>query len=76
MNSRTFIWNTSNTTFWIRKNNALLNLINYQPDIDKVDLFTKDPYGVKYELLIKKSEKIGLMHHGNLKAFVEYSNDM
>ena len=44
MNSRTFIWNTSNATFWIRKNNALLNLIDYQPDIDKVDLFTKDPY--------------------------------
>ena len=26
------------------KTNALLNLINNQPDIDKIYLYTKDPY--------------------------------
>ena len=25
-----------------------LNLINNQPDIDKIDLYAKDPYEVKY----------------------------
>ena len=28
--------------------NALLNLINNQPDIDKISLYAKDPYEVKY----------------------------
>ena len=26
------------------KRNALLNLINYQPDIDQIYLYAKDPY--------------------------------
>ena len=30
------------------KTNALLNLINNQPDIDKIHLYAKDPYEVKY----------------------------
>ena len=30
------------------KTNALLNLINNQPDIDKVNLYVKDPYEAKY----------------------------
>ena len=30
------------------KTNALLNLINYQPDIDKIYLYAKDPYEAKY----------------------------
>ena len=29
------------------KTNALLNLINYQPDIDKIYLHAKDPYEAK-----------------------------
>ena len=44
--------------FWIRKTNALLNLINNQPDIDKIYLYAKDPYEVKYQYLIKKREKV------------------
>ena len=36
------------------KTNALLNLINNQPDIDKIDLYGKDPYEAKYQYLIKK----------------------
>ena len=31
-----------------RKKNTLSNLINHQPDIDKVYLYAKDPYEAKY----------------------------
>ena len=31
------------------KTNALLNLINNQPDTDKIYLYAKDPYGKKYQ---------------------------
>ena len=34
------------------KTNALLNLINDQPDIDKMYLYAKDPYEAKYQYLI------------------------
>ena len=33
------------------KTNALLNLINNQPDIDKIYLYAKDPYEDKYQFL-------------------------
>ena len=58
------------------KTNALLNLINNQPDIDKIYLDVKDPYEAKYQYLIKKREKVGLDHFNDPKAFIEYSNDM
>ena len=58
------------------KTNALLNLINNQPDIDKIHLYAKDPYEAKYKYLINKREKVGLKHYDGLKAFIEYSNDM
>ena len=53
------------------KTNTLLNLINNQPDIDKIYL-----YEPKYQFLIKKRESIGLKHFNDPKAFIEYSNDM
>ena len=59
-----------------RKTNALLNLIKNQPDIDKIYLYAKDPYEVKYHYLINKSEKVGICHINDPKAFIEYSNDM
>ena len=31
------------------KTNTLLNLINNQPDIDKIYLYAKDPYETKYQ---------------------------
>ena len=34
--------------------NALLNLINNQPNIDKIYLYAKDPYEAKYQFLINK----------------------
>ena len=59
-----------------RKTNALLNLINNQPDIDKIYLYAKNPYEAKYQYLIKKREKVGLDHFDEIKTFIEYSNDM
>ena len=53
-----------------------MNLINNQPDIHKIYLYTKDHYETKYQYLIKKKEKVGLNHFNDLKAFMEYSNDM
>ena len=31
------------------KTNALVNLINDQPDVDKIYLYAKDPYETKYQ---------------------------
>ena len=36
------------------KTNVLLNLINNQPDIDKIYLYAKDPDKAKYQYLNKK----------------------
>ena len=58
------------------KTNALLNLINEQPDIDKIYLYAKDPYEPKYQFLINKRESTGLKHYGDSKVFIEYSNKM
>ena len=58
------------------KSNALLNLINNQPDIDKIYLHAKDPYEKKYQYLINKRKKVGINHFNDPKAFMEYSNDM
>ena len=58
------------------KTNALLNLINNQPDIDKIYLYAKDPYEAKYQFLINKGESTGLKHFNDTKAFIEYSHDM
>ena len=58
------------------KTNVLLNLINNQPDIDKIYLYAKDPYEIKYQYLINKREKAALDHFDDPKDFMEYSNDM
>ena len=39
---------------------VLLSLISHQPDIDKNYLHAKDSNKVKYQLLIKKWESVGL----------------
>ena len=56
------------------KTNALLNLINHQPDLDKIYLFVKDPYELKYQSkdqknLINKRQNVGLKHLNDSKAF-------
>ena len=53
-----------------------MNLINNQPDIDKIYLYAKDPYEAKYQYLINKREKVGLDRFKDPKAFLGYSNDM
>ena len=56
--------------------NALLNLINHQPDIDKIYFYVIDPYEAKYQLLINKRESAALKHFNDPEAFTEYSTDM
>ena len=58
------------------KTNLLLNLIENQPDIDKLYLYVKDPYESKYQYLINKRESVGINHFNDSKAFIDYSNDM
>ena len=53
-----------------------MNLIENQPDIDKICLYAKDPYEEKYQLLINTRESVGLNHFNDPKAFIEYPNDM
>ena len=53
-----------------------MNLIEDQPDIDKIYLHAKDPYEAKYQYLIKIREKVGIDHHNDPRAYIEYSNDM
>ena len=50
---------------------SLFILISHQPDIDKIDLYAKDPYKAKYQFLINKLESTGLNHFNDLKAFIE-----
>ena len=57
------------------KKNALLNLINNEPDIDKIYLYAKDPYEAKYQLIINKRESTGLKYLNDSKGFTEYSSD-
>ena len=58
------------------KTSALFNLINNEPDTDNIYLFAKDPYEVKYQLLINKRESNSLKYLNNPEAFIEYSNEM
>ena len=43
--------------------NSLLNLINHEPDIDKIFLHAE-------------AEDVGIKHWNDSKAFIEYSNNM
>ena len=58
------------------KTNVLLNFIENQPDIDKIYLHAKDPYEAKYQYSINKREGVGIDSFNDLKAFIQYSNDM
>ena len=58
------------------KTNVLLNLIENQPDIEKIYLYAKDPHDIKYQYLINKGEGEGRDHFHDPRAFIEYSNDM
>ena len=58
------------------KTNILLNLIENEPDIDKIYLYAKDPYEAKYQYLVNKRKSVSINHFNDPKAFLEYSNDM
>ena len=55
---------------------TLLNLVNHEPDIDKIILYVKDPYEVRYQFLINKRKSKGSKHFYDTKVFIEYSNNM
>ena len=58
------------------KTNVLLNVIENQPNIDKIYLQAKDPYEAKYQYLINKREGVDIDHFNDPKAFIDYSIDM
>ena len=41
------------------KTNALVNLINHEPDIDKKFLYAKDLFEAKYQFIINKRKSTG-----------------
>ena len=51
-----------------KKIDPLLNLINHEPGIDEIYLYTKDPNEAKYQLLINKQESMGLKNFNDSKA--------
>ena len=53
-----------------------MNLIENQPDIDKIYLYAKLPHEAKDQYLINKRENAGINHFNYPKPFIEYSNDM
>ena len=61
---------------WIRKINALLNLIIHQPEIDKTFLYFADWFEVKCQLLINKREIVCLKHCNDPKGFLPHSYNM
>ena len=58
------------------KTNVLLNLIENQPDINKIYLYAKEPYKAKYQYLVNTRESVGINYFNDPKAFIEYSNYM
>ena len=54
----------------------MLNLINHEPDIDKIYLYAKDLYEAKYQLLIDKRKNTELNYLNESQAFIEYTNDI
>ena len=54
----------------------MLNLINHEPDIDKIYLYAKDLYEAKYQLLIDKRKNTELNYLNDSQAFIEYTNDI
>ena len=53
-----------------------MNLIENQPNIEKIYLHAKDPYEGKYQYLLNKKEGVSTDNFNDCKAFIKYSNDM
>ena len=73
-NTWSSVQNINNRGSGSGKTNSLLQLMNHQPNIDKIYWYTKDPYKVKYKFLINKWKSTDLKHLNDSKAFIEYSN--
>ena len=58
------------------KTNVLINLINEQKDIDKINLYARDLSEPKCKYLIKKRGDVEIKHVNNLNAFIECPNTM
>ena len=58
------------------KRSLLLNLIENQPDINRIHLYAKDPSESKYQYLINKREGVDINRFNDPKAFIEYSQNM
>ena len=57
------IQNIDNRRLRIWKNKCIiLNVIENQPDIDKIYVYAKDPYEAKYQFLINKGEGVSINH--------------
>ena len=78
MMKKVVIQNVNNWTISIRKNNALLNLIQQDNNniIDKIYLYANDLSEPKYQFLIKKREDAGIKNLNDPSAFIEYLNTM
>ena len=73
------IQNVNNWIIWIRKANALLNLIQKQDNdslIDKNYLYAKDLTEQKYQFLIRKRKEAGIKNLDVPSASIESSNTM
>ena len=55
-----------------KETSATLNLITHQPDIDKINIYAKNPYETKHQLIINKHEQIDIKHFEDSAAFLEY----
>ena len=58
------------------KTNTLLHLIDNLHRINKIYLYAKDIDGKKYQYLINIREQARIKNLNDLKAFIEYSDDM
>ena len=58
------------------KTNELLNIINHEPDIEKIYLYAKHPYKPKHQFLINKRKDVDVKHFKYPMEFIVYSNDM
>ena len=54
----------------------MVNLRNDKQDIDKIYLYSKDPFQAKYQFLINKRESRYLKYFNDSEAFNECSNYM
>ena len=58
------------------KTDALTNLIDHEPYINKIYLYVKDPYKLKYQSLVNKIESTGIKYLNDSKAIIEHSHYM